>query len=354
MDANAAAVARAQQAAAQGRVSLGNKVGTLDGSVPVSDTLRMDQAAQIARDAGLISAPAAGDAEDPFFAEQRRQNRISAVAYLRGLLDQYGLGELAGSVESLVDQYQSNVNAIAEGLRQTQQYKDRFKGLIALRNKGVTDIANEGQYLDLETNYRRAFQDAGIGGYIGTPGSVAERDAIADLVGKYSVSVDEVKTRIADAARVVNSTAREVKDAFRDFYGATDNDIIAMSLLPERATAEINRRANAATLAGIARQSGLNLGSGAAERVADLSGDSDMSMDFALRAAADTRQVADATQRLANIEQSLLSDDETLLSTTGIDEGARRKVRGLQSRERGRFSGATAFGTGSLSTATGV
>lgn len=285
--------------------------------------------------------------------EARRQQRISAIAYLQGLLSQYGLGQLANEVERLVDQYDANPGAIAEGLRQTQPYKDRFKGLIALRNKGVTDVASEADYLRLESEYRQAFRDAGLQSYIGTAGSVTERDAIADLVGKYSVSVNEVKERIADAQRVVADTAPEVRDALQRYYNIAASDLVAYTLDPQRTSTRINQLANAAMFGGLAQRSGLEVGRDAAEQYADLTQGNDLSREAAVNTLTSARTVRDATRRLAEVERSTLSDDETVLAQADLDQQAKRKIRGLQSRERARFGGASAFDRTGLANTTG-
>ena len=293
-----------------------------------------------------------GDADR--LASAQREAREAAGAFLRNVLSQYGLGDLAGSVDFLVQQWGTNVDVIAMKLRDTQQYKDRFKGLLALQSRGVNDVRNEAEYIQLETNYRQVFRDAGIQSYIGPAGSSAERDAIARLVGDYSVSVDEVRSRVTDAQRVVADTAPEVRDALQRYYNVSASDLVAYTLDPSRARNRINEIANAAMIGGYAARSGLSADVSTAEQIADLSGANDVQLQALMPQLGVARQVADATKRLANLESTDLTDSEILRSEFDLDQGAERKIKGLQSRERARFSGRSAVTADTLSRSTGV
>lgn len=283
-----------------------------------------------------------------------RADREAASAWLKNLLAQYGMGELTGQADSLIQQWGPNTEVIALKLKDTQQYKDRFKGLLSLQAKGVNDVLNEAQYIELESNYRKVFREANIQSYIGVAGSTAERDAIARLVGDYSVSVDEVRTRVSDAQRVVADTAPEVRDALQRFYNVSASDLVAFTLDPSRAKNRINEIANAAVVGGYASRAGLDADVTAAERIAALSGGNDVQLQALTPQLGVARQVADATQRLANIESTDLTDSEILLSEFDLDQNAEKKIKGLQSRERARFSGRSAVTAGTLSRGTGV
>ena len=283
-----------------------------------------------------------------------RSQREAASAWLKNLLSQYGMGELTGSVDSLVQQWGPNTDVIAMKLKDTQQYKDRFKGLLALQSKGINDVQNEAQYIRLESDYRQVFREAGIQSYIGDAGSTAERDAIAKLVGDYSVSVDEVRTRVSDAQRVVADTAPEVRDALQRYYNVSASDLVAFTLDPSRAKNRINEIANAAMIGGYAARSGLDADMGTAEQIAGLSGANDVQLQALMPQLGVARQVADATKRLANLESTDLTDSEILRSEFDLDQGAERKIKGLQSRERARFSGRSAVTADTLSRSTGI
>jgi hypothetical protein len=283
--------------------------------------------------------------------EQNRQARATASSFLRGILEQYGMGSLASQVESLINNWGTNTGVIAEQLRQTPEYKTRFKGLVNLQGRGVTDVRNEAEYLELESSYRAVFREAGLRDFLGQSGTQAEYDAIANIVGDYSLSVNEVRARVMDAQRVAADTPQEVRDALQRFYNVGAQDLVAYSLDPQRTMTRINELANAAILGGYAERAGLNIGVGAAERVAGLAGDQDISIERITGDLAQAREVRDATRRLAEIERGILTDEEVVEAGAGTAPGASERIRTLQSRERARFSGTGGVASRALASA---
>jgi hypothetical protein len=283
-----------------------------------------------------------------------RDAREAASAWLTNLLAQYGMSDMSGQVSSLISQWGRNTEVIALKLKDTQEYKDRFKGLLALRAKGITDVADEATYIGLERSYRQVFREAGIQSFIGDAGSANERDAIAKLVGDFSVSVDEVRARVTDAQRVVADTAPEVTDALQRYYNVSASDLVAYTLDPSRARNRINEIANSAIIGGYAARTGLDADVATSEQIASLAGANDVQLQAIMPQLGTARQVADATKRLANLEATDLTDSEILRSEFDLDTGADKKIKGLQSRERARFSGRSAVTAETLSRGTGV
>ena len=285
---------------------------------------------------------------------RERQEREAASTFLSGILRQYNMESLAGQVDDLVRQWGTSTEVIAEKLRQTGEYKERFKGLLSLQQKGIVDVRNEAQYLQLESSYRQVFRESGIQSFLGDAGSTAERDAIADIVGKFSLSVDEVRSRVKDAQRVVAESPAEVRDALQRFYNVPANELVAYTLDPERTMNRINRLANAAIVGGTAAIRGLDLDLGTAEGVAGLAGDADINTAQLTTDLTQSRMVRDATTRLAAIEDTTLTDSEIVQSELNLSPDAQRKVRSLQSRERARFSGQSAITASALNRARGI
>jgi hypothetical protein len=278
----------------------------------------------------------------------QQSQRESAKSFLRNLLSHYGLGSLADSVDSIVKETTSE-EVIAERLRQTEAYKTRFKGLVQLRAKGVTDIANEGEYLRAESDYRQVFREAGLSSFLGQAGTQTEFDAIAKLVGDFSLSTNEVRDRVTDAQRIVAQTPQEVRDSFQRFYNVDPATLTAYVLDPTRTASEINRKANAAMIGGLGMQRGLEFGAGVSERIGSfLGGEGDLTGTQAEPILGEIADVQRATGRLAELEKSTLSAEETALAQLDLDTGAKEKVKGLQSRERARFGGTGAFSSTAL------
>jgi len=296
------------------------------------------------------STPAAKTktAEELYYEGLATQNRESAKSFLRNLLTQYGLGSLAGAVDNIVQDTTSE-EVMLERLRNTEEYKTRFKGLTQLRAKGVTDVANEGEYLKLETDYRQIFREAGMSSFLGDAGTQSEFDSIAKLVGDFSLSVNEVRDRVSDAQRIVAQTPQEVRDSFQKFYNVDPSMLTAYVLDPTKTASEINRKANAAMIGGLGMQRGLEFGAGASERIGSfLGGEGDLTSTQAEPILGEIADVQRSTGRLAQLEKGTLTAEETAFAQLDLDTEAKRKVKGLQSRERARFGGTGAFSSSAL------
>lgn len=283
-------------------------------------------------------------------AETRRRNQ-QAKAYLQDLFGQYGgMEELVGQIDQLIRDYGNIPEVLVGKVRQTDTYQRRFKGLVQLQREGITDIRNEDEYLRLESQYRSVFREAGMRDFLGSDGTQAEFDAIADLVSNYRVSVDEVRSRVNDAARVVADTDPEVRNALEEYYGITSDVLTEFVLDPDRTMTKVNEIANATLIGGNAAVAGLSLTRNAAERAAELSQGGDVNMGQFQREFTAASEMRDTTARLASIEGNELTDDESFLASLDLDADAATKVRGLRSRERARFSGSAGITSSSLQT----
>ena len=310
-----------------------------------------DQAVADSQRGGAPTDTTVKSGEDIYYenkaASELLEKQTSARSYLKTLLTQYNMQSLAGQIEGLILQ-STNQDFLAEKVRETNEYKARFKGLVALQSRGNTDVRNEAEYLNLETQYRSAFNQAGLRDYLGADGSQGEYDSIAELVGDYSVSVEEVKSRIGDAQRVVADTPQEVRDSLQRFYNIDATSLVEYALDPVRAQNKINTLANAAIVGGYGEMADLDIEVGAAESISALAGDEDINLEALNRQLVAGSEVRDATSRLANIDRMELSDSEALLASMDADATAKKKVKGLQSRERARFGGSSGFNKESL------
>jgi hypothetical protein len=278
----------------------------------------------------------------------KAEQRQTAASFLRNMLAQYGMSVLAGEMDTIIKDTTSE-EVMVERLRGSESYKQRFKGLVQLRAKGITDIVNEGQYLAIERDYRQVFREAGISNFLGQSGSQTEYDAIAKLVGDFSLSVNEVRDRVGDAQRIVAQTPQEVRDSFQRYYNVDPATLTAYVLDPTRTASEINRKANAAMIGGLGMQRNLEFGAAAAERIGSfLGGESDLMGTQAEPILGEIADVQRATGRLAQLERSTLTAEETALAQLDLDTAAKEKVKGLQSRERARFGGTGAFSSTAL------
>jgi len=291
-------------------------------------------------------------AADRAAATSRKNDEAKAI--LSGTFRQWGGMEgVISDLDALIREWGNNIDVILAKIPETETYKTRFKGLVDLRKKGITDIQNEGQYLSLEKEYRSVFREAGMRDFLGVDGTQSQFDSIAELVADYSVSVNEVRSRVNDAARVVADTSSETLSSLQEFYGLDVATLTEYVLDPIRTQNKINTLANAALLGGGARRSNLNIDVSTAESLAGLSGDQDANIGSYQDNFSQAAVLRDATERLAAIEESDISDSEIVQSQFGIDATAIKKVKGLQSRERARFAGASGVSSSSLASNAG-
>jgi hypothetical protein len=333
----------AQVAAAQ---SGGDTIQPLDKEIDTGGGSGMSDADR-ARLAGIESQLAALKSANE---ARARQEREDAEVFLSSILRQYNLDSLVPQVSKLIADFGStNETVIAEKLRQTDPYKKRFKGLIALQERGITDVSNEAQYLDLESDYRQVFRDNDMQAYLGEAGSEAERDKIADIVGNFSLSVNEVRDRVIDARRVVADTPQEVRESLQRYYNIDPALLTEFVLDPINSSEVVNRRANAAIVGGYGIRTGLEFGAPVAERIGEFLGRGDnLSTSVLEPQLTRISEVQRATGRLAEIEGGTLTAEETALGELELEASARERVRGLQSRERARFGGTSGVTSGSL------
>ncbi len=281
--------------------------------------------------------------------KQRRDAEAKAILTSR-FKEFGGMEGLVGDLDRLIREWGNNVDVIMAKIPETETYKKRFKGLVDLRKKGVTDIRNESEYLGLEREYRSVFREAGMRDFLGEDGTQSQFDAIAELVSDYSVSVAEVRSRVNDAARVVADTSPEMLDAMKEYYGLDAATLTEYVLDPVRTQDKINTIANATLLGGGARRAGLDIDLETAEGMAGFAGTNDANVGQYQPEFTKAAIVRDATSRLAGIEDTNLTDSEVVQSQLDLDADSKKKVKGLQSRERARFSGRSGITSSSLST----
>lgn len=281
-------------------------------------------------------------------AENRRRDQ-EARAYLTDLFSQYGgMQDLVGQIDQLIRDFGNSPEVLVGKVRQTEPYKRRFKGLVQLQQQGITDIRNEDEYLRLESEYRSVFREAGMRDFLGQDGTQDQFDNIADLVSNYKVSVAEVRNRVNDAARVIADTSPEITEALQEFYGIDKATLTEYVLDPVRTQDKINQISNAALIGASAARNTLDIDRNAAEMVAGLAGNEDITVGQYGREFARAAVVRNATSRLADIEDSNLTDSEVLLSEMDLDTNAIQRVGSLRSRERARFGGSSGLSSASL------
>jgi len=192
--------------------------------------------------------------------EADRRRRINAIAAMRGMMEDFGLGSLMGKIEQYVKDGYTDPDAIMALIRQTPEYNARFPAMKELAKKNRT--ISEGEYIAFE---RQASQ---LERAYGLPSGMLDQDAVTGLL-VAEVSGRELEERVTLAASNAFQTTSEVRQTFRDFYDIDDGGLAAYFLDPDRALPLLNKQFAASRVGAEARMQEINIQSGLAERLVE-------------------------------------------------------------------------------------
>jgi len=151
------------------------------------------------------------------------------------------------------------VDSILAQVRDSDAYKERFKGMALRAAKGLSPI-NEAEYMAVEDSYRSQLRSAGVLGMIAKD-TTEFRKLASQLIGA-DVSATEMSRRIDEGFAAVADRGRDVKKAFKNFYGGftpSDSALLLYFLDPQRGLREIENQVAAVMVGGAAYEYGLNI-----------------------------------------------------------------------------------------------
>ena len=266
----------------------------------------------------------------------REEQRTSAKAVIQNLMAEYGLASLSQFVEDMV--FKEDIidpNVLLGRIRQTTEYKDRFKGIELRRAKGL-NVPSEAEYIGLENTYRQLMRTAAI------PADLFDQpDDLANLIGN-DVSPSELSARINDGYQAVAQANPEVVTQMRRLYGLQDGELAAYFLDPERTTPYLLRQARSAQIAGQAKlQAGQEITMGQAEQLATAG----VTQEQAQQGFQTIAQSQELFNPLAGTTEATIGVEEQIAGIFGQSAAAQQRIRQRQ-RERqaafeagGRFAG---------------
>lgn len=213
----------------------------------------------------------------------------------------------------------------------------RFAANDARRRNGMR-VLSPAEYLSLESAYRRVLSANGLpAGFYDSPD-----DFRAWLEG--DVDPTEIQARAKQAADWVANTDPSVRQAFQDFYGVGDSELVAYALDRKRGLSLLERTAQAVTIGAAGIRHGINVTAAEAEQYAN-QGKAQIA-DQALSAAS---EVLPEAQRLSAIHTGEdYGEQDAKDEFLGTTASARRKRRQLVEQEQALFSGSTGQTTQSL------
>jgi hypothetical protein len=291
--------------------------------------------------------------EDAGLAYQKMQDekaRKDAFQILKDVFASYGLDSLASQIESYMREGIGTGEATIR-LKQSQPYKDRFKGN-ELRLAAGRNVINEAEYLDLENSYSQTLKAYGLQDYFGvgvTPTQrLARQQAMAEVIGA-DISAVEFKDRVSTSVDRVKMADPGTKKAFQDFYGIGEVDLVKYFLNPTQTLVTLKEKATAAEIGGAAIGQNLPATMASAEELARFGINREQAQAGYSTIAQELPTAAKLGQ-IYNEEGITYGQTEAEQATFKGLASAKRKKERLVEKETASFQGSSGVGAAGLST----
>ena len=231
----------------------------------VTATKNLIASGDTAQKAAIAALPtnAGGNAYSPFSASNNislEQGNQSGSQIINDLLKEWGLDGIAATVWNNFKAGDPTAK-ITDFIRSTPQYSARFPGISALAKKG--QAITEADYISKEVADQQVMR-----AYLGTSSGLwTDRNTLGNLIANQ-VSTSELSNRLQAAQSSVLSADPATVQFLKDNYGLTSGDLTAYFLNPDKALADIQRRADAGQLGGIAAETGFGISGTQADALA--------------------------------------------------------------------------------------
>ncbi len=257
-------------------------------------------------------------------------------------LNRYNLGSLAPLIKKLAIEGATEATIMLR-LQDEPLYQERFKANQSRIKKGLK-VLTPSEYITIEDDYRQVLRAYGLNQF--------DNDEYVSQFISNDISVSELSNRVVTAVQRVRNADPAVSSMLKNYYGITNNDLVAYVLDPNQQFQKIERQVAASEIGVAAGRQGFNIGVPVAEQLAAQG----ITQAEAQRGYATIADILPTAEKLSDIYG-------TTLESYGLAEGeqevfnqlasAQRKRQRLVSREVAEFSGQAGVGRGSLGTATG-
>ena len=286
---------------------------------------------------------------NPDYKDDTNKANRNAFALLKQVFTQYGLSELADTLEKLMKEgYEPEEAALAlkTDVRYNAPYIKRFKGNETRRAAGL-NVLSEAEYLTLEDDYTKTLKSYGLESYFGTTKD-NKQAAMADIIGKDISSV-EFADRVDTSVSRVKMADQATKDAFQKFYGIGDADLVKYFLDPVKSLVTLKEKATAAEIGGAAIGQGLTATATSAEDLARF-GINREQAQVGYATIAEELPTAGSLGRIYSESGVTYNQADAEAGTFKGLASAKRKKERLKQLEEGQFSGSAGLGEAGLST----
>lgn len=260
----------------------------------------------------------------------------SAYDIMADLLNQYGLGSLAGTLRTIVAGGLTDAGQIQLQLQDTDAWKSRFAGNEKLRAAGLP-VLSVAEYLSTERSYAQVMRNYGLpSGFYDDPADFAE------FIGT-SVSPNEVQQRAQMYSDVARREDPAVLDQLRSM-GLSEGDILAYMMDPSRAMPLVQQKYQTTLVGAAARRSGLVADNGFSQHLADIG----VSEQQAIQGYGQIAAELPTAELLGGIYNDQLTQSDLESEVFDGNGSVSAKKKRLASQERASFSGTSGVGQGSL------
>jgi hypothetical protein len=196
-------------------------------------------------------------------AAARGQRRENAFGIISSFLQRAGLAGLEGNIRQLLAQGIEDTDAILFSLRDTEQFRTRFKANAARERKGLPAL-DPATYIGLEQSYASTLRANRL------PSGFYDQSDDFNALIEGDVSPQELQARISEGFVKVRDADPEVRRQMQTLYGVgSDEQLAAYFLDPEKGLQALQRQARAAEISARGREQGrLQLTVGQAEELA--------------------------------------------------------------------------------------
>jgi len=192
---------------------------------------------------------------------QRRENAFGIVA---GFLQRAGLGGLETNIRGLLAQGIEDSDAILFNLRETEQFKTRFKANTARAAKGLPEL-DPATYIGLEQQYATVLRSNRL------PKEFYDSPDDFRALIEGDVSPAEFQGRIQEGFVKVRDADPQVLATLRQFYPEVGNNEVALAAYfidPNKGAQVLERQVQAARIGARAQeQAGMGIGKLTAEEL---------------------------------------------------------------------------------------
>lgn len=252
-------------------------------------------------------------------------------------LNRYNLGSLAPLIKKLAIEGATEATIMLR-LQDEPLYQERFKANQSRISKGLKALTPS-EYLTLEDDYRQVLRAYGLTQF--------DNDAYVSQFLANDISVSELSNRVVAAVQRVRNADPAVSAMLKNYYGISNNDLVAYVLDPNQQFQKIERQIAASEIGVAAGRQGFNIGVPVAEQLAAQG----ITQAEAQRGYATIADILPTAEKLSDIYGATLEG-------YGLAEGeqeifnqlasAQRKRERLTQREVAEFSGQSGLARGGL------